>query len=143
MKQHGLPVDESLIFDAGNSQAEDGYNITEKQILNRLDEMDALIFSNDDIAVGAMKCFNDHNIAIPDRISVIGRHNIPASAATVPPLTTMTYNNSDPEVYTKLIKCLDSYIRMEPDLKLEKELNEIHGSSVIIERETVKDLNRH
>lgn len=143
MKQHGLPVDESLIFDAGNSQAEDGYNITEKQILNRLDEMDALIFSNDDIAVGAMKCFNDHNIAIPDRISVIGRHNIPASAATVPPLTTMTYNNSDPEVYTKLIKCLDSYIRMEPDLKLEKELNENHGSAVIIERETVKDLNRH
>lgn len=142
MKQHDLPVDESLIFDAGGSQAEDGYNITEKQILNRLDDMDALIFSNDDIAVGAMRCFNDHNIVIPDRISVIGRHNIPASATTVPPLTTMTYKHSDPEIYTKLVKCLDSYIRMEPDLSLEKELTDYQASDMIVERRTVKDLNK-
>ena len=142
MKQHGLPVDESLIFDAVGSQAEDGYNVTEKQILDRLDDMDALIFSNDDIAVGAMRCFNDHNIVIPDRISVVGRHNIPASATTVPPLTTMTHSHSDTEIYTKLVKCLDSYIRMEPDLKLEKELNDYQAKDMIVERQTVRDLNK-
>ncbi|MBQ4253984.1 MAG: LacI family DNA-binding transcriptional regulator, partial [Erysipelotrichaceae bacterium] len=69
MKNHGLPIDESLIFDAKGSQAEDGYRVCQEDILKRLDDMDAVIFSNDDIAVGAMKCFNDHGISIPERIS--------------------------------------------------------------------------
>ncbi|MBQ1531662.1 MAG: LacI family DNA-binding transcriptional regulator [Solobacterium sp.] len=141
MSRHGLPVDESLIFDAGGSQMEDGYNVAEKQILSRLDDMDGLIFSNDDIAVGAMKCFNDHNIVIPDRISVIGQHNIPASATTMPPLTTLT-STSGQELFSKLVKCLDSYIRMEPDLELEKELQSHQSEQMIVERQTVKDLNK-
>ena len=103
--------------------------------------MDGLIFSNDDIAVGAMKCFNDHNIVIPDRISVIGQHNIPASATTMPPLTTLT-STSGQELFSKLVKCLDSYIRMEPDLELEKELQSHQSEQMIVERQTVKDLNK-
>ncbi len=142
MQMHGLPVDESLIFDAAGSQMEDGYNVVQNQILDRLDDMDGLVFSNDDIAVGAMKCFNEHNIAIPDRISVIGQHNIPASATTVPPLTTMTNTALDRQMFSKIVRCLDSYIRMEPDLELERQLQNYQSESMIVERQTVKDLNQ-
>ncbi len=142
MKNHGLTVDESLIFDARGSQSEDGYRVTQEQILGRLDDMDAIIYSNDDIAVGAMKCFNDHHIGIPDRISVIGKHNIPASTTTIPPLTTSTVVSEDKDYFNRMIRYLDSCIRQKPDRKLQKELNNYHSENMIIERETVRDLRK-
>lgn len=142
MRNHNLTVDESLIFDARGSQAEDGYRVTEKEILQRLGDMDGIIFSNDDIAVGAMKCFNDYHISIPDRISVIGKHNIPASTTTMPPLTTSTSTFNNKDYYDDLIKCLDSYIKGSPDRKIEDKINAYKAENIIIERETVKDLNK-
>ena len=139
MQNHGLEIDESLIFDARGSQAEDGYRVTEEEILNKVDDMDAIIFSNDDIAVGAMKCFNDHDIAIPERLSVIGKHNIPASSTTVPPLTTST-TITDPDYYLWLVEYLDSVIKGKPDKAIKKKLDTALGSSQIIERESVKDM---
>ncbi len=141
MEKHGLKVDESLIFDSAGSESEDGYRVTEEKILARLDELDALVFSNDEIAVGAMKCFNDHNIAIPERLSVIGQHNIPASATTNPPLTTLTGKQGDNDVYKDVVKCLDSYIQGNPDLEMEAQLNQYKAVNVIVERNTVRDLN--
>lgn len=140
MKNHSLPVDESLIFDAEGSQFNDGYRVTEEKILARLDDMDGIIFSNDDVAIGAMKCFNDHHIAIPERLSVIGRHNIPASSSTSPPLTTSSIISGDPDAYKKLVKCLHSYIQGKPDHKLEKSLNGARLETIIVERDTVRDL---
>lgn len=141
MKNHGLAIDESLIFDAKGSSSEDGYRVTEESILSRIDDMDGIIFSNDDIAVGAMKCFNDHHIAIPERLSVIGKHNIPASSTTDPPLTTSTQVSEYDEYYFDLLRCLDSYIKEDPDKKIETKLRNYRSESVIIERETVRDLN--
>ncbi|MCR4855938.1 MAG: LacI family transcriptional regulator [Erysipelotrichaceae bacterium] len=140
MKEHGLNVDESLIFDAEGSASEDGYRVTEEKILDRVDDMDALIFSNDDIAVGAMKCFNDHHIDIPGQLSVIGKHNIPASSSTVPPLTTSTQESEYSDYFKDLVICLDSYINGKPDKKIEKKLRSYRSESRIVERETVRDL---
>ncbi|MBQ1900178.1 MAG: substrate-binding domain-containing protein, partial [Erysipelotrichaceae bacterium] len=142
MKNHGLKIDESLIFDAKGSQVEDGYRVTEEKILARIDDMDGIIFSNDDIAVGAMKCFNDHNIAIPERLSVIGKHNIPLSSSTNPPLTTSTVVSNNDSFYSDLIRYLDSCIKGKEDKKIRKILDSYRSESVIIERETVKDLNQ-
>ncbi len=142
MKNHGLPIDETLIFDAKGSQSEDGYRITEEEILKRVDDMDAVIFSNDDIAVGAMKCFNEYQIAIPEKLSVIGKHNIPASSSTNPPLTTSTSVLGYPDYYLDLMRYLDSCIKGRPDSSAEEKLNSQISDNVIIERQTVRDLNR-
>ena len=141
MHQHGLQVDESLIFDSAGSHWEDGYRVTEEKILSRVDDMDALIFSNDEIAVGAMRCFNDHHIAIPEKLSVTGQHNIPDSLTTNPPLTTVAGTNSGGEIYQDVIKCLDSYIRGKPNRKIEKKLSQYKSGTVVVERGTVRDLN--
>lgn len=142
MKNHGLNIDESLIFDAKGSQPEDGYRVTEESILSRIDDMDGIIFSNDDIAVGALKCFNDHHIPIPEKLSVIGQHNIPASLNTIPPLTTFTNKESNVNYFDDLIKYLDSLIKGEPDDKLEQSLYIQNNEYIIIERKSVKDLNK-
>lgn len=142
MNNHGLKIDESLIFDAKGSQVEDGYRVTKEYILARLDEMDGIVFSNDDIAVGAMKCFNDYNIEIPEKISVIGKHNIPASSTTNPPLTTSTTLTDSKGKYHDLVACLDSYIKGKPDKKIEERLGFDISTEIIVERGTVKDLNK-
>ncbi len=141
MKQHGLTVDESLIFDSEGSQWENGYKVTEEKILSRIDDLDGLIFSNDEIAVGALKCFKDHGIAIPQKLSVTGQHNIPASLTADPPLTTTTTISEDEKMYLKLVECLDSYIQGRPDTQLESRLQKLRPRSEILERGTVRDLN--
>ncbi len=140
MKQHGLAVDETLLFDSGGSQWEDGYRIAEEQILSRVDDMDALIFSNDDIAVGALRCFREHGVAIPERLSVAGQHNIPASVTSDPPLTTTTTISEDANMYLRLVECLDSYIQGKPDLELAGRLQKLQDRTEVVERETVRDL---
>ncbi|MBQ1878526.1 MAG: LacI family DNA-binding transcriptional regulator [Erysipelotrichaceae bacterium] len=140
MKNHGLPVDKSLIFDAKGSQSPDGYRVCEEQIINRLDDMDGIIFSNDDIAIGAMQCFNDHNISIPEKVSVIGMHNVPGSAATNPPLTTQMIINDNETYYHSLVTYLVSCIEGKPDRMTQERLSHYNPRSVIVERQTVRDL---
>ncbi len=141
MENHGLAVDESLIFDAAGNYKEDGYRVTEEKILSRIDDMDAVIYSNDDIAIGGMQCFNDHGVVIPDQLSVISKHNIPASALTNPPLTTSTAKSDYSNYYDDLVQLLSSYIEGKPDARLEKKLADKQDEAVIVERQTVKDLN--
>lgn len=139
MKKHGLSVDESLIFDADGNRAEDGYLVTKNHILQRIDDLDALIYSNDDIAIGGMQCFNDHHIDVPEQLSVIGKHNIPGSAATNPPLTTSTEISDDDHYYGNLVTLLDQYLNGNPDAEFEKQLNTRNSRSVIIERGSVRE----
>ena len=142
MKNHGLSIDKSLIFDAKGSQFQDGYRVCEEQLLGRLDDMDGIIFSNDDIAIGAMQCFNDHNIPIPEKVSVIGMHNVPGSASTNPPLTTeMTVNNNQ-NFYQSMVNYLVSCIEGRPDRKTFEKIRVYHSESIVVERQTVRDLNQ-
>ncbi len=140
MENHGLKIDESLIFDARGSQSEDGYRVTREEILSRIDDMDAIVFSNDDIAIGAMRCFNEYGIAIPDRLSVTGMHNVPGSATTNPPLTTLTYRSNVADFYDKLVEYLVSCIDRNPQESIEEMLAGEQSETIIVERDTVKDI---
>ena len=141
MQKHGLKIDESLIFDARGSQFEDGYRVCKEEILKRLDDLDAVVFSNDDIAIGAMKCFNDHGIDIPGKLSVTGMHNVPGSATTIPPLTTATTNLKNRNMYDELVEYIISCLKGDPDEKLHEKLAVYDNDTVMVERETVKNLN--
>lgn len=49
----------------------------------------AFFADNDMIALGAMKAMTDHGIRIPEDISIIGFDDLPFSAVSAPPLTTL------------------------------------------------------
>ena len=142
MNEHHLQIDESLIFDANGNRTENGYTVTKEQILPRIDDLDAVIYANDDIAIGGMQCFNDCNVKIPEQLSVIGKHNIPASAATNPPLTTATSFSDYRDYYSDLTTLLAGYIEGRPDTQLEERLSVRSSTSLIIERASVKDMNK-
>lgn len=56
------------------------------QALQLRPEVDAVLATNDDVAVGAMMACQSLRISIPDRISILGYNGLNVSAATIPPL---------------------------------------------------------
>jgi DNA-binding LacI/PurR family transcriptional regulator len=50
----------------------------------------AIFCGNDTVALGVMKALGEHNISIPDDISIIGFDNIETAAYTQPALTTIS-----------------------------------------------------
>lgn len=85
--KNNLPFDETLVFDAMGSSYKKGYAITEK-LIDRIEEIDAIQYSTDDIAIGGILCLKDHHIQIPHQVSVIGHNNIAESSFISPSLTT-------------------------------------------------------
>ncbi len=87
LKKNNIPFDESLVYDAQGSSYKLGYNIT-KKIIEHIDEIDAIQYSTDDIAIGGILCLKEHNIKIPEQVSVTGNNNIIESSFISPSLTT-------------------------------------------------------
>ncbi|SKA87014.1 transcriptional regulator, LacI family [Clostridium sp. USBA 49] len=87
MKKHGI-FDENLIF-KGNFTIEGGIKATE-QILQRVDKIDAIFYSNDIMALGGMKVLLRNNFKIPEDIRIMGFDNIVISEIFEPELTTVS-----------------------------------------------------
>jgi LacI family gluconate utilization system Gnt-I transcriptional repressor len=60
-----------------------------ERLLAQVPDVDAAFFCNDDLAQGALYRCARLGIAVPDRIAVAGFNDLPASAWTVPTLTTI------------------------------------------------------
>ena len=58
-------------------------------IANLADRPTAVVFRNDEMAIGAMQIFNEKGIRVPEDISVIGFGNKPLTEALPIPLTTL------------------------------------------------------
>ena len=80
------------------------------------------------------------DISIPEKVSVIGMHNVPGSAATNPPLTTQMIINDNETYYHSLVTYLVSCIEGKPDRMTQERLSHYNPRSVIVERQTVRDL---
>ena len=88
LKDAGIPYDETLVFSADSSFAEDGYNAA-RQLLTR-HQPTALFCFNDRMAMGAYRAANELGLRIPHELSVIGFDNQTIIADAVHPgLTTM------------------------------------------------------
>ena len=48
---------------------------------------------NDEVAFAVLAALSDANISIPESVAVIGCDNIPLSELSIPPLTTISFNN--------------------------------------------------
>ncbi len=71
----------------GDFSRESGYEMM-TQMIESHNLPDAIIAASDPIAIGAMRALNEHNIRIPEDISIIGFDDITASRFTNPPLST-------------------------------------------------------
>ncbi|MBS0403554.1 MAG: LacI family DNA-binding transcriptional regulator [Proteobacteria bacterium] len=60
-----------------------------EEMLQRMPDMDAIFFCNDDIAQGGLLAANRLGVAVPARIAIAGFNDLAGSDQMVPPLTTI------------------------------------------------------
>jgi LacI family transcriptional regulator len=84
----GIELDERLIYREGDYLAGSGYKAAEK-LLKLKNPPTAIFAFNDMMAFGVLSYAYDHNIRVPDKLSVIGFDDIAMSSYSVPSLTTV------------------------------------------------------
>lgn len=60
-----------------------------EQVLAQHPDVDAMFFCNDDLAQGALMCALRRQIAVPQRVAVVGFNDLAGSDQMLPPLTTV------------------------------------------------------
>ncbi len=88
LNEASLAYDENLVVSSESYSLEGGSAAT-KQLLERSVEFTAVFAITDELALGAIRTLADHNLKVPDDISVIGFDNIELSSFSVPRLTTI------------------------------------------------------
>lgn len=136
--EHGIPADKRLIFDANGSERSDGYRITEEMI-SQIKDIDAIIYSNDEIAIGGMECLKKHKIRIPEDVSILGGNNSPIAEYVTPRLTSVGSKYGGSKCFADII---DVVIGLIEGQDVSEKLNRLSNQPVemeIAERESVMD----
>lgn len=91
LEENNIKVDEDIIFE-GNFNSQDGYRIMEDIIKKDID-YDAIVFSNDDMALGAIKAIGDlsekYKFDVSKKITMCGFDDSINAKLTTPSLTTV------------------------------------------------------
>lgn len=88
IEDHGLVFDPELIYICENVDYDDGRSAAQKLIKDG-HKIDGLFAITDMAAAGAINVFKEHNIAVPQEISVMGFSNWFLSQAITPALSTV------------------------------------------------------
>ncbi|NJJ40978.1 LacI family DNA-binding transcriptional regulator [Paenibacillus apii] len=126
LEENGLPVDETLFFDTD----EDG-SAKLRKLIEGKQLPTAFICDHDFTAIELIRTLQQHDMKVPDDVSILGSGNTEVSALSLPPLTTMDLNigYSCRVVVSTLLKRL-----VEPD----KPAENIAILSTLVERESVR-----
>jgi DNA-binding LacI/PurR family transcriptional regulator len=81
-----LPVAHALVADS-SLHPEGGY--TAAQALLKGPRRPTAIFTNDDMAIGALRAIGDQGLRVPEDVALVGYDDIEYAAHTAPPLTTV------------------------------------------------------
>jgi LacI family transcriptional regulator len=84
----GIPVDEALMLD-GDYLEESGLRVVER-LLDDGPVFSAIFASNDQMGVGAALALHRRGLRVPQDVSLVGFDDLPSSAYTVPPMTTVS-----------------------------------------------------
>lgn len=87
LRQVNMVVEPALVQD-GDFSFQSGYRCAQVLFANPV-RPTAIFAANDEMAFGVMAAADDAGIRIPDELSLVGFDNVPESAATQPPLTTV------------------------------------------------------
>ena len=85
LREANYPVRQELVVE-GDFSEESGFNSMQKLLQYK---PDAVFVASDTMAFGAMRALREANLRIPADVAIVGFDDIPASANTVPPLTTV------------------------------------------------------
>lgn len=109
LSYHGIPFDENLLV-YGGMTIESGYQIA-PSLLQRENPPTAIFALNDRMALGIVQWCQEHNIAIPGDVTVVGFDDISAAAHSNPPLTTI--RQSSIQIGYQAVKLLFQLIKGE------------------------------
>jgi DNA-binding LacI/PurR family transcriptional regulator len=89
-KELGLQVQPELVIqlEQNLSSPELGYPVVQK-LLAQKKPFTALVSFNDIAAIGAIRAFRDHNLRVPEDVSIVGFDDIQGAAFHNPSLTTI------------------------------------------------------
>jgi LacI family gluconate utilization system Gnt-I transcriptional repressor len=83
----GMPLHDSELMRAESSIATGRFGL--ERLLERQPDLDAVYFSNDDMAIGGYFHCLARGIAIPDRLAILGYNGLDIGAVTPQPLSTI------------------------------------------------------
>lgn len=86
LEKHNIPVRQELIL-SGPTTAESGYEMME--YIMRATDATAVFAANGKLSLGAMHYLNEHDIAVPGRMAIIGLAAYEWSSVTRPALTSV------------------------------------------------------
>ncbi len=93
---------------AGDWTAESGFETTQKLVAQNWGKYSALVAANDQMALGAIRAFEENGIQIPGTMSVVGFDDIPEAGFFRPPLSTIKQDFS--ALASSSMKCLMSQL---------------------------------
>lgn len=107
LRQHGIAVRNELIVEGKWTPLSGALGVAE--LLSRKAIFSALVASNDDMAIGAIKQLHDRKITVPQQVSVIGFDDIAIAPFTVPTLSSVKIPVTEmiKETINRLIFMLD------------------------------------
>jgi DNA-binding LacI/PurR family transcriptional regulator len=73
----------------GDWSAESGFNAANELIANHWGEFTAVVAANDQMALGALRAFEEKGIDVPSEMSIVGFDDIPEAGFFGPPLSTV------------------------------------------------------
>ena len=128
--QRGIHIDPKNI-ETGNFNELGGYEAMVR-LLNKRTDFTAVIALNDQMAYGAMLAINEAGLTVPDDISLVGFDDLPHSAYTVPPLTTI----SQP-VHTIGAMAASTVLAMSAGF--EQAIDQAVGASIVVRQSTTEN----
>jgi len=84
--EYGISPEKSLIYIA--TEADKGYAVC-TQLIKSGEPFDAICSGTDEVGIATLNCLDEHELRVPQDISVASIDNIELSAYTVPSLTTV------------------------------------------------------
>ncbi|XTZ40459.1 LacI family DNA-binding transcriptional regulator [Salmonella enterica] len=107
LTQHNIPLRNDLIIEGKWTPLSGSLAVSE--LLSRKTTFSALVASNDDMAIGAIKQLHDSGINVPQQVSVIGFDDIAMAPFTVPALSSVKIPVTEmiKETINRLIFMLD------------------------------------
>ncbi|WP_010517006.1 LacI family DNA-binding transcriptional regulator [Croceivirga radicis] len=90
LKEHDLPIDESLIIPFKTLSFEEGEKAT-KKLLKMEQPPDAIFSANDTAAVSAILCAKKMGFSVPEDLAIIGFNDDPISKIVEPALSTISH----------------------------------------------------
>lgn len=110
LSDSGIPLNTHLtVIDEPYTAFQDGYDAACK-LLSRDIPFTALFAGNDAMAHGCLRCFNEHEIRVPEKVAVVGFDDIQTDVQTEPYLTTIRVNKEElgAVAVRRLVEMIDS-----------------------------------